>query len=88
MDVKKNHLIVSWQGTRVYDKELIYARATGLLACSREINFNDVLAFELAAYPLSMFNADGKMNVATSKSIVNTNYKRMDLNIIAQSQIL
>ena len=44
--------------------------------------------YELAAYPLSMFNADGKMNAATSKSTVNTNYKRMDLNTIAQSQIL
>ena len=39
-----------------------------MLVSSREINFNDVLAFELAAYPPSMFNADGKMNVATSKS--------------------
>ena len=31
-----------------------------MLASSREINFNDVLALELAAYPPSMFNADGK----------------------------
>ena len=40
------------------------------IASSREINFNYVLAFELAAYPPSMFNADGKMNVATCKSIL------------------
>ena len=53
---------------RLYDQELIYARVIGLLASSREINCNDVLAFELAAYQPSMFNADGKMNVATSKS--------------------
>ena len=39
-----------------------------MLASSREINLDDVLAFELAAYPPSMPNADGKMNVATSKS--------------------
>ena len=39
-----------------------------MLASSREINLNDVLAFELAAYPPSMSNADGKMNVDTSKS--------------------
>ena len=58
MDVKSNHLLVGKE--RVYDQELIYACAIGLHACSREINFNDVLAFELAAYPLSMFNADGK----------------------------
>ena len=66
MDVKKNHLLVGKE--RVYDQELIYARVIGLLASSREIDFNDVLAFELAAYSPSMFNADGKMNVATSKS--------------------
>ena len=59
---------VSWK-ERVYDQELIYARfIIGLFASSREINFNDVLAFELAAYPPSMFNVDGNMNVATSKS--------------------
>ena len=66
MDVDTNHVLVGKE--RVYDQEHIYARVIGLLASSREINFNDVLAFELAAYPPSMFNADGKMNVATSKS--------------------
>ncbi len=40
-----------------------------MLASSREINFNDVLAFEL---PASMSNADGKMNAATSKSTLKT----------------
>ena len=29
---------------RVYDHELIYARVIGLLASSRDINFDDVLA--------------------------------------------
>ena len=66
MDVEKNHVLVGKEFD--FDQELIYARIIALLASSREINFNDVLAFELAAYPPSMFNADGKMNVATSKS--------------------
>ena len=61
MDVNKTHVLVG-------KEELIYARGIGLLSYSPEINLNDVLAFELAAYPLSMFNTDGKMNVATSKS--------------------
>ena len=39
---------VSWQ-KRVYDQKLIYARVIGLLASSREINFNYVSAFELVA---------------------------------------
>ena len=46
----------------------MYTRVIGLLAGSQEISLNYMLAFELAAYPPSMFNADGKMNVATSKS--------------------
>ena len=66
MDGKKNNLIVDME--RAYYQELIYARVIVLLVRSREININDVLVFELAAYPLSMFNADAKMNVATSKS--------------------
>ena len=73
IDVKKNHVLVG-KG-RVYDQGLINAGVIGLLASSREINFNDVLAFELAAYPPSMFNADGIINVATSKSTPNMNDK-------------
>ena len=57
----KKQPLVSWPWRRVHDHALIYAR---------EINFNDVLAFELAAYPLSMFNTDGKMNVFTSQSTI------------------
>ena len=66
MDVTKNHVLVDKE--RVYERELIYARVIGLLASSREINFNDMLAIELAAYEPSMLNADEKMNGATSKS--------------------
>ena len=58
MGVKKNHVLVGKE--RVYDQELIYARVIGLLGSSREIDFNDMLAIEFAAYPPSMFNADGK----------------------------
>ena len=65
-DVEKNHVLVGKE--RVCDQEFIYACIIGLLASSREINFNYMLEFELAAYPPSMSNADGKTNVATSKS--------------------
>ena len=47
MDVKKNHVLVGKE--RVYGQELIYARVIDLLASSREINFNYVLAFERSA---------------------------------------
>ena len=42
MDVKQKHVLVG-KG-RVYDQELKYARVIGLLASSRELNFDDVLA--------------------------------------------
>ena len=58
MDANKNRVLIGKE--RVYDQELIYARVIGLLASSREINFNDVLAFESVTYPPSMFNADEK----------------------------
>ena len=61
MDVTKKHVLVGKE--RVYDQELINARVIGLLASSREINFDDVLAYELAAYPPSMFNPCGEMKI-------------------------
>ncbi len=68
MDVKKKHVLVGKE--RVYDQELIYARVIGLLASSREINFDNVLTYELAAYPPSMFNSDGEIKITKSKSIL------------------
>ena len=66
MDVKKKHVLLGEE--RVYDQELIYACVIGLLASSRDIKFDDVLAYELAAYPPSMFNSEGEMKTAKSKS--------------------
>ena len=53
---------------RVYDQELIYARVIGLPASSRDINIDDELACELAAYLLSMFNPDGEIKISKFKS--------------------
>ena len=61
----KNHVSVGKE--RVYDQELIYARVISLLASSRNINFDDVFACELAAYPPSMFNPDGEIKISKSK---------------------
>ena len=68
MDVKKKHVLIGKE--RVYDQELINARVIGLLASSREIKFDDVLACELAACSPSMFNPEGEMKIAKSKSIL------------------
>ena len=66
MDVKKKHVLLG--NEPVYDQELIYARVIGLLVSSRDIKLDDVLAYELAAYPPSMFNSEGEMKIAMSKS--------------------
>ena len=50
VDVHIKHVLTDKE--RVYDQELIYARVIGLQASSRDIDFNNVLAYELAAYPL------------------------------------
>ena len=65
VDVMKKHMSVGKK--RVYDQELIDAR---LLANSREINTDnfDVLAYELPAYPPSMFNPGSEMKITKSKS--------------------
>ena len=65
MDVKKKHVLVGKE--RVYDKDLIDARVIGLLSTSREINFDYVLAYKLAAHPPLMFNPCGQIKI-TSKS--------------------
>ena len=65
MDVKKKHVLVGKE--RVYDQELFDARVIGLLASSREINFDDVLAYD-TAYPPSMFIPCVEMKITKPKS--------------------
>ena len=64
MDVKKTMCQLIRNKERVYNQELIYARVIGLLASSRDINFDDVFACELAAYPPSMFNPDREIKIS------------------------
>lgn len=52
----------------VIDQEAIYARVIGLMVSQRELDLNEVLGCELAAYPASMFHPDGSMRIATGKA--------------------
>ena len=54
--------------TKVFDTEVIYARAMGLQASSGDIDTNNLLAHELSPYPTSMFNEKGHMREAKTKS--------------------
>ena len=51
---KKRHFYV------IYDTQLIFARVIGLQASSREVDFKDVLSYELAPIPTALFDNTGK----------------------------
>ena len=57
----------------VIDQEAIYARVIGLMVSQRELDLNDVIGCELAAYPPSMFHPDGSMRIATGKACLKNN---------------
>ena len=59
----------------VYDTNLIYSRIIGLKASGRDVNLNEVLKYELALIPTSMFTNNGEMRLATSKSTLNSKLK-------------
>ena len=52
------------------DTETIYARAMTLQATSRGTDTENLLAHELAPYPTSMFDVDGHMREAKTKSML------------------
>ena len=54
-------------------RTLLYGCLIGVLVSSKDINFGDVLYCELAAYPPSMFRADGQMKISKGKSILKKN---------------
>jgi hypothetical protein len=62
----KEHVKVG--DTKVYDLNIIYSKVIGLQASGRDADIQDVLSYELAAFPTSMFDSTGEMRAATSKS--------------------
>ena len=64
---KKNNIKVG--NIAVIDQEAIYARVIGLMLSQRQLDFNDVLGCELAAYSASMFHPDVRMKIAPEKHV-------------------
>jgi len=58
-------------GSKVlYDTQLIFSRVIGLQASSREVDFKDVLSYELAPIPTALFDDSGKeCNVRSTYTI-------------------
>ena len=44
----------------MYDKELIFSRVIGLQASSRNVDFKNVLSYELAPIPTALFDDSDK----------------------------
>ena len=65
MAITKKHIKVA--DKEVYDTEIIYARAMTLQQ-SREFDTANLMAHELSPYPPSMFDEDGHMKEAKTKS--------------------
>jgi hypothetical protein len=62
----KKHIKVGSQ--KVYDTTVFYSRVIGLQASSREIDLKNILGYELAPVPTSMFLDSGEMRICKSKS--------------------
>ena len=55
--------------TTIPDVPFIYSRVMRLLAY-RENHLPDLLSYELAQFPLSMFDSDGEMRILKSKTVM------------------
>ena len=53
---------------KVFNTNLTYSKVIGLQARERDTDIKDVLGYELAALPTSMFDDTGYMRIAKSKS--------------------
>lgn len=62
---KKKEVVL---GNKVADPEAIYALCIGYQASDPEFNFVEVLAFELGYFPPALFDKNGNMRIAESKS--------------------
>ena len=66
MALTRRHLKVA--NTKVYDTEMIYARAMGLQNSVRNFDTKTLMAHELSPVPTSMFDESGHMKDAKTKS--------------------
>jgi len=66
MWVTRKHIQVSQ--TKVFNTNLIHSRVISLQASSREIDIKNILSYELAPVPTSIFTELGDMRIAKAKS--------------------
>ena len=69
-NVKQRHILI--EGKKVFDPNLVYLRAVGLLVSKRDLDFNLLMSHELSSLPASMFSEEGAMRNACSKSTLTS----------------
>ena len=85
MSVSRKHVKVGQEA--VYDPQLIYSRVLGLQHV-RDINLKDVMSFELAATPPSMFEENGDMRITETVNPEEETPSRGIRSIVIQSRCI
>ena len=67
--MKESRKKIKIEGEHVYDTNLIYSRVLGLQTV-RDINLQDVMKYELAPIPTSIFEENGDMHITKTKSVL------------------
>ena len=60
---------------KTYDSRAIYRHVIGLQASGRDLDLQDVLSYELAAVPISLFTETGDLQISTTKATLKTKLK-------------
>jgi len=87
MTMAVNRNIAKFWKNNVHDTYLIYSRVLGLHQ-SRDIFMKTVLNFERSPVPTSMFDNEGKMRIATTKSKLKTELQvTMSQRLVKKSEV-
>ena len=71
MDVTRKHIKIG--AAKMFNTTLLFSRVIGLQASSREtIDIRNLLSYELAPVPTSMFTDSGDMRIGKSKEQLKT----------------
>ena len=73
MTVSRKHIKVN--DMKMFDMEMIYARAMALQCSLRNFDTSSLMAHELAPKPASMFDDSGNMKAAKTKSVLKNDLK-------------
>ena len=71
--------------TKVINTELVYARAMALHSSDREVDTDNLLAYELSPLPTSMFADDGQMRQSVKSNLKKSLAVEVDPSVLTES---